>query len=285
MIVSGIEILKHAHENGYAVRAFNVNNMEQVQTIIEAANETQSPVIIQASQGGLKYVGVEYIAAMAKVAAQKVSVPAAIHLDHGTDFEQIIKCLRNDFTSVMIDASHYELEENIKKTKQIVRMAHVVGVSVEAELGKIGGTEDDISVDENDATFTDPHGAKRFVEETGVDYLAIAVGTAHGHYKGEPKIDFQRIKTIKEILNMPLVLHGSSGVPEDSIKEVVRLGINKINIDTDIRMAFHRAVKSFVRENPDVYDPRKILGPAKEELKKVIADKMRMFGSAGMALR
>ncbi|MDK2917714.1 MAG: fructose-bisphosphate aldolase, class [Candidatus Petromonas sp.] len=283
MLVTGKEILQHAHENGYAVGAFNVNTMEQVQAIIEAAEETNSPVIIQASQGGLKYAGVEYIAAMVKVAAEKTSVPVALHLDHGTDFKQIMLCLRNGFTSVMIDGSHYELEENIKKTRQIVEMAHAVGVSVEAELGKIGGTEDDISVDEKDATFTDPDEAERFVKETEVDYLAIAVGTAHGPYKGEPKIDFDRIKTIKERLNMPIVLHGSSGVPEESIKKAVSLGINKINIDTDIRMAFHRAVKEFIKNNPDVYDPRKILGPCKVEMKNVIADKMRMFGAAGKA--
>ena len=285
MLVTGKEILQHAHENGYAVGAFNVNNMEQVQAIIEAAEETKSPVIIQASQGGLKYAGVEYIAGMAKVAGENASVPVAIHLDHGTDFKQIMLCIRNGFTSVMIDGSHYELEENIRKTKQIVEMAHAVGVSVEAELGKIGGTEDDISVDEKDATYTDPDEAEKFVNETGVDSLAIAVGTAHGPYKGEPKLDFDRIKAIKERLNMPIVLHGSSGVPEESIKRAVSLGINKINIDTDIRIAFHKGVKKFVKENPDVYDPRKILGPARAAMKKVIVEKMKMFGSSDKALK
>ncbi|MCT4604790.1 MAG: class II fructose-1,6-bisphosphate aldolase [Marinisporobacter sp.] len=283
MLVTGKEILQHAHENGYAVGAFNVNNMEAVQAIIEAAEETKSPVIIQASQGGLKYAGVEYIAGMGKIAAQNASVPVAIHLDHGTDFKQIMLCMRNGFTSVMIDGSHYPLEENIKKTKQIVEMAHAVGVSVEAELGKIGGVEDDIAVDERDATYTDPDEAVRFVEETNVDSLAIAVGTAHGPYKGEPKLDFDRIKVIKERLNMPIVLHGSSGVPEESIKRAVSLGINKINIDTDIRMAFHKAVKEFVHTNPDVYDPRKIVGPARVAMKETIAEKMRMFGSSGKA--
>ncbi|EOD01913.1 class II fructose-1,6-bisphosphate aldolase [Caldisalinibacter kiritimatiensis] len=283
MLVTGKQILDHAHENGYAVGAFNVNNMEIVQAIIEAAEETKSPVILQASQGGLKYAGVEYIAEMAKVAARNASVPVAVHLDHGTDFTQIMQCIRNGFTSVMIDASKKPLEENIATTKKIVDIAHAVGVSVEAELGKIGGTEDDITVDEKDATFTDPDEAEKFVKETGVDYLAIAVGTAHGPYKGEPKLDFDRIKTIKERLNMPSVLHGSSGVPEESIKKAVSQGINKINIDTDIRMAFNKAVREFVAENPDVYDPRKILGPAREEMKKVIAEKMKMFGAAGKA--
>lgn len=283
MLVTGKQILDHAHEHGYAVGAFNVNNMEIVQAIIEAAEETKSPVILQASQGGLKYAGVEYIAEMSKIAARNASVPVAIHLDHGTDFKQIMLCLRHGFTSVMIDASKHPLDENIKITKDIVDIAHAVGVSVEAELGKIGGTEDDITVDEREATFTDPDEAERFVKETGLDSLAIAVGTAHGPYKGEPKLDFDRIKVIKERLDMPLVLHGSSGVPEQSIKKAVSLGINKINIDTNIRQAFNRAVRKFVSENPDVYDPRKIVGPARDEMRKVIAEKMVMFNSAGNA--
>ncbi|MTI48922.1 class II fructose-1,6-bisphosphate aldolase [Sporosalibacterium faouarense] len=285
MLVTGKQILDHANENGYAVGAFNVNNMEIVQAIINAAEETQSPVILQASQGALKYAGVEYISAMVKVAADNASVPVALHLDHGTDFKQIMLCLRNGFTSVMIDASKHSLDENIKITKDIVDIAHAVGVSVEAELGKIGGTEDDITVAEKDATMTDPDEAAKFVESTGLDYLAIAVGTAHGPYKGEPKLDFDRIKTIKERLNIPLVLHGSSGVPEESIKKAVANGINKINIDTDIRMSFNKGVRDFANENPDVYDPRKLLGPGREAAQAVIAEKMNMFGSAGKAWR
>lgn len=285
MLVTGKEILDHAHEHGYAVGAFNVNNMEIVQAIINAAEETNSPVIMQASQGALKYAGVEYISAMAKVAAEKAKVPVALHLDHGTNFEQIIMCIRNGFTSVMIDASKHELDKNIEITKNIVGIAHAAGVSVEAEIGKIGGTEDDITVDEKEATFTDPDEAEKLVKETGLDSLAIAVGTAHGPYKGEPKLDFDRITTIKERLNIPLVLHGSSGVPEESIKKAVERGINKINIDTDIRMSFNEAVRKFANENPDIYDPRKLLGPGREAAKNIIADKMRMFGSAGKAWR
>ena len=283
MLVTGKEVLQHAHENGYAVGAFNVNNMEIVQAIIAAAEETKSPVILQASQGGLKYAGVEYIAQMAKIAAYNAKVPVVIHLDHGTDFKQIMQCIRHGFTSVMIDGSKYPLEGNIEITNKVIEIAHAVGVSVEAELGKIGGTEDDITVSEREATFTDPDDAEKFVRETGVDSLAIAIGTAHGPYKGEPKLDFDRLKVIKERLNMPIVLHGSSGVPEDSIRKAVSLGVNKINIDTDIRMAFTRAVREFVVNNPEAYDPRKILGPAKEEMQRVIAEKMVMFGSAGRA--
>lgn len=283
MLVTGKEILQDAHKNNYAVGAFNVNNMEIVQAIIEAAEETNSPVILQASQGGIKYAGVEYIAKLGRLAAEKAKVPVAVHLDHGTDFDQVMLCIRHGFTSVMIDGSRFDLEGNIGITKKVIEVAHAVGVSVEAELGKIGGTEDDITVDERDATFTDPKEAKKFVEETNVDSLAIAVGTAHGPYKGEPKIDFDRIKAIKELLNIPLVLHGSSGVPADSIEKAVSLGINKINIDTDLRIAFTSAIKDFIAENPDNIDPRKVLGPAKEAMKQVIIEKMHLFGSAGRA--
>lgn len=283
MLVTGREILQDAHKNNYAVGAFNVNNMEIVQAIIEAAEETNSPVILQASQGGLKYAGVEYIAELGKLAARKVKVPVALHLDHGTDFDQVMLCIRHGFSSVMIDGSRFDLEDNIGITKKVIEVAHAVGVSVEAELGKIGGTEDHITVDERDATFTDPKEAKIFVDETKVDFLAIAVGTAHGVYKGEPKLDYDRIKAIKELVNIPLVLHGSSGVPNEAIEKAVTLGINKINIDTDLRMAFANAIKDFIKENPDNIDPRKILTPAKEAMKETIKQKMHLFGSVGRA--
>ncbi len=283
MLVTGKEILDHANKHNYAVGAFNVNNMEIVQAIVEAAEEMNAPVILQASQGAIKYAGIEYITALAKVAASKVKVPVAIHLDHGTDFEQIMLCIRHGFTSVMIDGSKYELKKNIEITRKVVEVAHAVGVSVEAELGKIGGTEDDITVDEREATFTDPEEAKIFVDETNVDSLAIAVGTAHGVYKGEPKLDFDRIKAIKDKLGIPLVLHGSSGVPADAIEKAVSLGINKINIDTDLRIAFTQAMKDYHKEHPDNIDPRKVLGPARAAMKEVIKGKIVLFGSAGKA--
>jgi fructose-bisphosphate aldolase class II len=283
MLVTGKELLQDAHKNNYAVGAFNVNNMEIVQAIIEAAEEMNSPVILQASQGGLKYAGVEYIAALGKLAAEKTKVPVVLHLDHGTDFDQVMLCIRHGFSSVMIDGSKFDLNGNIAITNKVIEVAHAVGVSVEAELGKIGGTEDHITVDEKDAAFTDPNEAKRFVEETNVDSLAIAVGTAHGVYKGEPKLDFDRIKIIKEMLNMPLVLHGSSGVPDEAIKKAVSLGINKINIDTDLRIAFAKGIKEFLKKNPDNIDPRKILTPAKEAMKEAVKAKMTIFGSVGRA--
>lgn len=283
MLKTGKELLLDAQKNKYAVGAFNVNNMEVVQAIIQAAEETNSPVILQASQGGLKYAGVEYIAALGKLAGRNARVPVALHLDHGTDFDQVMQCIRHGFTSVMIDGSRFPLEENIAFTKKVVEIAHSVGVTVEAELGKIGGTEDHITVDEKDATFTDPKEAKIFVEETGVDYLAIAVGTAHGVYKGEPKLDYDRIKEIRDIVDVPLVLHGSSGVPYESLKKAISLGICKINIDTDIRASFAKAVKEHLENNPNEIDPRKILGPATLAMKATIKEKMEVFGSVDQA--
>ena len=283
MLVTGRELLLDAQKKGYAVGAFNVNNMEIVQAIIEAAEEANSPVILQASQGGIKYAGVEYIATLGRLAAQNAKVPVVLHLDHGTDFDQVMLCIRHGFSSVMIDGSRFPLEENIAFTNKVVEVARAVGVSVEAELGKIGGTEDHITVDEKDAKFTDPQEALKFVQETGVDYLAIAVGTAHGVYKGEPKLDYDRIKTIRETVNIPLVLHGSSGVPEESLKKAISLGISKINIDTDIRVAFSQAVRDYVMNNPDNIDPRKTLAPAKEAMKNIIKEKLHIFGSVGKA--
>lgn len=283
MLVTGDELLRDAQKNGYAVGAFNVNNMEIVQAIVEAAEETNSPVILQASQGGIKYAGVEYIAALGKVAGEKAKVPVALHLDHGTDFEQIVRCIRYGFTSVMIDGSKYPIEKNIEATKKVVEMARAVGISVEAELGKIGGTEDNITVTDREATFTDPDEAVKFVEATDVDSLAIAVGTAHGVYKGEPKLDYDRIEVIHNRVSVPLVLHGSSGVPDESVKKAISLGISKVNIDTNIRESFANAVKEFLKENPDNIDPRKILGPAREAMKETIKEKMYVFGSAGRA--
>lgn len=283
MLVTGKEILEKADREGYAVGAFNVNNMEIVQAIVEAAEEENSPVILQASQGGLKYAGIEYIAVLAKLAAERAKVPVAVHLDHGTDFDQVMLCIRHGFTSVMIDGSKYSLEDNIAITKKVIDVARAVGVSVEAELGKIGGVEDHVKVDEKDATFTDPQEALTFVKETGVDSLAIAIGTAHGQYKGEPKLDFDRLKKIKELVKIPVVLHGASGVPDDAIRKAVELGVCKINIDTDIRLSFTKGVRDVVTNKPNEYDPRKLLGPAKEEMKKIIKDKIRLFGSAGKA--
>jgi fructose-bisphosphate aldolase class II len=282
-LVSLKDVLEPAEKGGYAVGAFNANNMEIVQAIIESAAEERSPVILQASQGAINYAGLDYIVALVKAAAQGTDVPVVLHLDHGTDFEQVMRCIRSGFSSVMFDGSRLPLEENIAMTRRVVEIARAVGVSVEAELGKIGGTEDDISVEEREALFTDPAEAERFVKETAVDALAIAIGTAHGPYKGEPRLDFPRLKRIKELTGAPIVLHGSSGVPDDAIRKAISLGVSKINIDTDIRQAFTRGINEFIKKNPDNIDPRKMLAPAKVEMKKKVKEKMRLFGCAGKA--
>lgn len=282
MLVSGREILQAARDGGYAVGAFNLNNMEIVQAIVEAAEEEQSPVIIQASQGALKYAGIEYIAGLARIAAEKATVPVALNLDHGTSFAQVVQCIRHGFTAVMIDGSQLPFEENIALTKKVVEVAHPNNVSVEAELGKIGGVEDDIVVSEREATFTDPDEAAEFVERTKCDALAVAIGTAHGLYKGEPKLDFERLKEIRQKTDVPLVLHGASGVPDEAIK-IARQYVSKINIDTELRVAFSKAITEYLKENPNEIDPRKILGPAKAAMKEVARAKMRLFGSAGKA--
>ena len=282
MFVTLREVLSAADKGGYAVGAFNANNMEIVQSIIAAAIEENSPVILQASQGALSYAGLENIVALVEIAVKKTDLPVVLHLDHGTDFAQVMRCIRHGFSSVMFDGSKLSLEENIAVTQRVMEVASAVNVSVEAELGKIGGVEDDVSVDERDALFTNPAEAQRFVKETGVDALAVAIGTAHGPYKGEPKLDFERLTQIREVIGgTPLVMHGASGVPEDAVREGIRLGIRKVNIDTEIRQAFSGAIARFIKENPDNIDSRVMMAPAKEAMKEIVRSKMRLFGSAG----
>lgn len=282
-LVPAKELLEAAEKGNYAIGAFNCNNMEIIQAIVEAAEEENAPVIVQASQGAIKYAGLEYITALTKIAAENTKVPVALNLDHGTSFEQVVRCIRYGFTAVMIDGSAHPLQENIAITKKVVDVARAVGVSVEAELGKIGGTEDDITVDEREATFTDPQEAKEFVEATNVDALAVAIGTAHGVYKGEPKLDFKRLREIRSLINTPIVLHGSSGVPDEAISKAISLGVRKINIDTNLREAFVKKARQVMEEKPNEIDPRKILGPAREAMKEVIKEKIRLFGSSGKA--
>lgn len=277
------DLLKEAAAGKYAVGAFNCNNMEIVQAIIGAAEAENSPVIIQASQGAIKYAGLDYIAGLTRIAAASARVPVALHLDHGTSFDQVMRCIRAGFSSVMFDGSKLPLDENIKITNQVLAAARPVGVSVEAELGKIGGTEDDITVDEREAMLTDPDEAKYFVDNTGVDSLAVAIGTAHGVYKGEPKLDFERLTKIRSLVDIPIVLHGSSGVPDDAIKEAVSRGVCKVNIDTNIREAFTGKCRRVLAEKPGEIDPRKVLGPAREAAMEIIREKIRVFGSSGKA--
>jgi len=282
-LVPAKALLEQALAGGYAVGAFNVNNMEILQAIIRAAEAERAPVILQASQGAIRYAGLPYITALAKAAAEEATVPVALNLDHGTSFEQIVRCLRFGFTAIMYDGSKYSLEENIERTRKVVELCHAAGVSVEGELGRIGGTEDDISVSEREAFLADPAEAERFVQETGIDYLAPAVGTAHGPYKADPEIDFERLARIHQLTGVPLVLHGASGVPDADIRRAIDCGVAKINIDTELRQAFSAAVKEFVGAHPEEIDPRKILGPAREAMLERVREKMRLFGSAGKA--
>lgn len=277
------EVLKDAQKGKYAVGAFNANNMEIVQAIIEAAEEEKAPVILQASQGAIKYAGLDFVTSMVKTAAKKATVPVVLHLDHGTSFEQCMACIKSGFSSVMFDGSKLSLADNIAMTKKVVEVAHAMGVSVEGEIGKIGGTEDDIHVNEREALMTKPEEAKQLAEETGIDAIAIAIGTAHGVYKFEPKLDYDRLVAIRALTDTPIVLHGSSGVPSESVQKATGLGITKVNIDTNLREAFVNKMRAVMAEKPNEIDPRKILGPAREVLKEVVKQKIRIFGSNGKA--
>jgi len=282
-LVSMNEFLPRAKKEGFAVGQFNMNNLEYVQAIIEAAKEERSPLIFGASEGAIKYMGLNNVVALAKVAAEESGLPVALHLDHGSSFEMVMKCIRAGFSSVMFDGSHYPFEENIRLTKKVVEAAHAVGVSVEGELGTIGGVEDDLVVSEEDAHLANPEEAIRFWEETRVDALAIAVGTAHGMYKGEPKIRFDIIEKVANSIEAPIVLHGGSGVPDESIKKSISLGVGKINVNTENQVAQTRVVRELLEKNPNMIDPRKYLGPAREAIKEVVKGKIRLFGSAGKA--
>ncbi|MGQ9630668.1 MAG: class II fructose-1,6-bisphosphate aldolase [bacterium] len=306
-LVTTTEMFKKAYKGGYAIGAFNVNNMEIIQGIVEAAEEERSPVILQASAGARKYAGHDYIVGLVEIALKKMTVPVALHLDHGEDFEICKACVDGGFTSVMIDGSKYPFEENIRITKEVVDYAHSKGVVVEAELGRLAGIEDAIAVASRDAVFTNPDEAKEFVERTKCDSLAVTIGTSHGafKFKGEPELDFKRLKEITEKLpGFPLVLHGAStvlpefvelcnkyggklpgakGVPEEMISEAAKMGVCKINIDTDIRLAMTSAIRKEFAENPSNFDPRKYLGPAREAIKEMVKHKMRLLGCSGKA--
>jgi fructose-bisphosphate aldolase class II len=305
VLVTNKDLMVPARKNGYAIGAFNVQNLESMSAIVEAATEEKSPAILAITPSVIKYANLAYIANLVKTAAQLAPVPLTMHLDHGEDFETAVKCVDAGFTSVMIDGSFLKLDENVALTKRVVSVAHPKGVSVEAELGKLAGVEER-SVAEKEAILTDPETAVEFVRKTGVDTLAVAIGTSHGAYKfkSEAKLDMERLKIISEKIDIPLVLHGASsvpqwlvekatkygatlsgakGIPEDQYRKAISLGIAKINIDTDLRLAFTATVREVLTNSPKEFDPRKILGPAKEAMKEVAKGKMRLFGSSGKA--
>jgi len=281
------DMLKEAQKGRYGIGAFNANNMEIIQAIIETAEEEKAPVILQASQGAIKYAGLDMIVAMVKVLAEKANIPVALHLDHGTDYYQNIKCLRAGFTSLMFDGSKLPFNENVNMTKKVVEMAHACSIPVEAELGQIGKMDDSdepgIALEKVKESMAVPEEAAKFVELTEIDFLAAAVGTIHGCRTPFAKLDIPRIERIRKLTGVPLVLHGASGVNDDEVRKGITAGICKINIDTRIRMIFTKKMKEILDENPNQIDPRKILEPAKEAAKEIIRDRMRVFGCCGKA--
>lgn len=268
---------------GYAVGAFNVYHMEDVQGVVAAAETEEAPVILQISEGAIRFAGLDYIALLSRHAAEQAAVPAAIQLDHGSSYNVAVKCVRAGFSSVMIDASRLPFEENIKLTAKVAQMAHAAGVSVEGELGRVGGKEDDIGSEKEQSLHTDPDEAAEFVRRTAVDTLAVAIGTVHGLYRGEPKLDFDRLAVLRDHLRLPLVLHGASDLPEELIREAVRLGIDKINIGTDLKVAGTEAIKRLFIERPGEFDPGKVFTPARDAVKELTRDRIRLFGASGKA--
>lgn len=307
-LVTTKEMFKNAYEGGYAIGGFNVNNMEILQAIVEAGIEEKSPLILQVSSGARKYANSVYLRKLVEAAVATSDIPITLHLDHGDTFELCKDCVDDGFTSVMIDASKYPFEKNIEISKQVAEYAHSKGVVVEAELGKLAGVEDDVNVSSADATYTDPAQVVEFVEKTGVDSLAIAIGTSHGAYKfaGEAKLDFERLHKIEKMIpGFPIVLHGSSsvpqdlvakcnqyggklpgakGVPEDMLREAAKSAVCKINIDTDLRLALTATIREVFGTKPEEFDPRKYLGPGRSAIKELVCHKIKdVLGSSGKA--
>ena len=276
MIVSTREMLLKAQREKYAVPAFNFHNLETIQVIVEAAAEMNSPLILAGTPGTFEYGGRDYLQAIIETAARKYSIPIAIHLDHHETFESIKKSIDLGTKSVMIDASHHPFEENIELVSKVVEYAHRYDVTVEAELGRLGGQEDDLVVDEKDSFFTNPDAAVEYAERTRIDSLAVAIGTAHGLYKSEPKLDFERLEEIRKKVSIPLVLHGASGVSVQDVRKCISLGITKVNIATELKIPFSDELRKYLMENTEANDPRKYMAKATEEMKKVVIEKIKM---------
>lgn len=274
-------IYRDAKLSGYAIPAFNIHNLETIKAVIEVADELDSPIIIAATPGTVRYAGAEYLSALGERANEKSRVPIILHLDHAESFEQVKECIDVGFNSVMIDGSHLSYHENVKLVKEVVEYAHRHDCFVEAELGVLGGIEDDLNVSESDVKLTDPKECISFVEETGIDSLAVAIGTAHGLYDEEPKIDFERLKLINECVDIPLVLHGASGVPNGSVEAAINRGICKVNIATELKEAFAGAVREYLHSSPNESDPRRYLTPGIKAMKSVVRDKIMLCNSVG----
>ena len=280
--VTSRELLLDAQARHYAVGAFNVENMEFVQAVIAAAEEAQAPVILQTTPGTLKYAKPWMFAAMVKAAAEHASVPVVMHLDHGDSFDTAMRCFRAGYSSIMIDGSKQPFEENVRLTRSVVEACHSAGIPVEAELGKVGGKEDDL-VNADDSPYTDPAQAREFVERTGVDSLAIAIGTAHGVYKVPPVLDVERIDAVKRLVSIPFVLHGTSGVPDDKVRDCIRRGMCKVNYATDLRIAYTQGVKDYIVKDPEVFDPKKYGAAGLAYVKQYVLGRMEVVGCIGKA--
>jgi len=281
-LVTTKELFKTALQRHFAVGAFNVNNMEAVQAIVEAAQEERAPVIIQVSQGAIKYAGLAFAAGLVKIAAEQVDVPVVLHLDHGTDFDQNVLCLRAGFTSLMYDGSKKSFEENVATTKRIAEIAHIVGIPVEAELGRVLQAADGVTAEQVRAAMTDPDQAKEFIQRTGADSLAVAVGSVHAMQSAEAELDIARVAAIFKAVPMPLVLHGSSGVKADSIVGAIENGVCKVNVATYLNQAFVQGMSEMVAKLPDEPDYRKHLGKARDYVKERVREKIRLFRSNGV---
>lgn len=285
-LVSMKEMLLTAKEQQYAVGQFNINNLEYTQAILDAAQEEKSPVILGVSEGAARYMGGFKVAVAmteALMETMNITVPVAIHLDHGSSFEKCAEAIHAGFSSVMIDGSHLPLEENIALTKKVVELAHIHGVSVEAELGRIGGQEDDLIVDDAEAMYAIPSECEQLVRETNVDCFAPALGSVHGPYKGEPNLGFDRMEEVMELTGIPLVLHGGTGIPLKDIQRAISLGSAKINVNTENQIMQTKRIREVLAEDTEVYDPRKYLGPGREAIKETVIGKMREFGSSQKA--
>ncbi|MGF1749015.1 tagatose bisphosphate family class II aldolase [Vibrio cionasavignyae] len=280
-LVSSREMLLKAQLGGYAVPAFNIHNLETVQVIVETASEMGSPVILAGTPGTFSYAGTDYLVSICRQAAVKHKMPIALHLDHHESFSDIKTKVEAGIKSAMIDGSHFDFEQNIDLVRQVVQFCHGWDCSVEAELGRLSGQEDDLIVDAKNALFTDPDAAVEFINRTGIDSLAIAIGTAHGMYKEDPNLDFDRLGEIRNKTDLPLVLHGASGVPDEDVRRCIELGINKVNVATELKIAFSDAVKGYFIENPTANDPRHYIIPGKQAMKEIVQQKIRVCGSEG----
>ncbi|KEI73346.1 tagatose bisphosphate family class II aldolase [Endozoicomonas elysicola] len=274
------QMLLDAQANQYAVPAFNIHNLETVRVVVETAAEMRSPIILAGTPGTISYAGARYLVAIAQTASEIHDIPIALHLDHHESLGAIKPLIDMGVKSVMIDGSHHDFEENIRIVREVVQYAHARDVTVEAELGRLGGQEDDLIVDEKDALYTNPAQAAEFIERTGIDSLAVAIGTAHGMYKSEPKLDFERLAEIRNVTTAPLVLHGASGISTPDVRRTIELGVTKVNVATELKIAFSDKVKEYFLANPEANDPRKYMEPGKDAMAALIREKIDMCGSS-----